>query len=168
MNATQTMTVSVSEVMLLNSVDACWFADLTICDECESSFDWDRVDYLGDGRYRSYCWNDICDNFIEFDNDDILSLKRKDDHYWMVREVVQYNMDNGIPMVISSINSDRICDGHHRLAAAIELGMTEIVIDSKNHALMDEPEDWARESPALMMTEDGSFVSARKILMEMV
>ena len=55
---------------------------------------------------------------------DVLDEKRQDDSYaYHLREVREHGIDSLPPIVISF---GCVCDGHHRIAACVDLGITEI------------------------------------------
>lgn len=55
---------------------------------------------------------------------DVLDDKRQDDSYaYHLREVRESGADSLPPIVI---NFGCVCDGHHRIAACVDLGITEI------------------------------------------
>ncbi len=142
---TQTYLTDIQSIFQLRSADAGWFAENIWCDDCKTYFTED-IQYLGHGRYLAFCW--VCERPEPFSNADIFTAKCEDNHFPLVKQLVKYYRDNKIEMVIASVNNGWLIDGHHRIAAAVELGMSLVIVDDREEPIIDTPDQWVSRSPA--------------------
>jgi len=142
---TDTWLVETQEFLFLRLSDAGEYAESIVCTECYTGFS-DQIEYLGEGRYLAFCSE--CDNYESFSNAEVFKFKRDDDHYWMVEELVRYHYENNIELVIASVCGEWVCDGHHRIAAALDLNINMVMVDNRNEPIYDWPNEWAMKSPA--------------------
>jgi hypothetical protein len=105
----------ISELLGYATVDATDLAEYCGCEEedCED------------------CWKDVSLITVA----DLLDLKRDDDHYGDVVESLQVN---GFLAPIGVHPTERkLTDGHHRLAAALDLGFRFVPVRSQNGCSRD-------------------------------
>jgi len=142
---TDTWLVETQEFLFMRLADAGEYAESIVCTECCEGFT-DEIEYIGDGRYLAFC--SCCDNYEPFSNAEVFQFKRQDDHYWMVEELVRYYDQNKLELVIASVCGQWVCDGHHRIAAALDLGINIVMVDNRDIPIYDNPSEWAIKSPA--------------------
>lgn len=99
-----------------SSVDA----EFSPCPECGSS-DTGEMNYETDNMM--YCRGCYVDYHLDFEM--IFQSKREDAHYpFVLNSLKEYGW--AMPLHMSATVPNRVTDGHHRLAAAVELGLTHV------------------------------------------
>ena len=124
--------VPISTVLTWYSVDA----GISVrCPDCNRSID--EIDEAGTS-FDMICY--ACDKIIQYTMDEVLDDKRADDDYGDVLDSVR---SRGWVMPLHRWNNC-VTDGHHRLAAAIDLGHRVVPMHQVDDCRTDHG-DWQEE-----------------------
>ncbi len=122
----------IEDVLKMNSIDSSLVGSW--CDDCGGE---QEINFLGDGKFERSCQNDDCYYFMSVTNftfKEILDLKRGDEWYDAVVNFVRDDLHRPLCRIVEGT----VFDGHHRIAAAIDLGMKYIVAEQIAKPVIDD------------------------------